>query len=34
MQAAFPEWELIDQEAADVSGTPGFAKNAKPGLQA
>jgi SAM-dependent methyltransferase len=30
IQDAFPEWKLIDEEAADVSGVPGFVKKAEP----
>jgi SAM-dependent methyltransferase len=30
IQAAFPEWKLIDDEAMDVSGAPGYVSRAEP----
>ena len=30
IEAAFPEWDLIDDEAMDVSGAPGYVSRAEP----
>jgi hypothetical protein len=30
IEDTFPEWKLIAEDAADVSGAPGFIKRAKP----
>jgi hypothetical protein len=30
IEAAFPEWQVVDEEAADMTGAPGFVQKAEP----
>jgi len=30
IEAAFPDWEVVDEEAADVTGAPGWVRRAEP----
>ena len=30
IEAAFPEWKVVDEEAVDLTGAPGFIKKAEP----